>query len=72
MAAALALLGMLGAGSGRVDVLAHLLGFLAGGALGAAIALVSPRPLGSTFQWISGGATFGVIIYCWALAFGWR
>jgi membrane associated rhomboid family serine protease len=71
MAAALALLGMLGAGGGRVDVLAHLLGFLAGGALGIVIALVAPLPLGPNFQWICGGATFGVILYCWALALGW-
>jgi rhomboid protease GluP len=68
IAAALALLGMLGAGGGRVDVLAHLLGFLAGGAIGIVIALVSPRPLGPNFQWICGGATLGVIIYSWLLA----
>jgi membrane associated rhomboid family serine protease len=71
VAAALALLGMLGVGGGRVDVLAHLLGFLVGGASGIVIAFVSPLRLGPNFQWICGGATFGVVIYCWALALGW-
>ncbi|MDH3443024.1 MAG: rhomboid family intramembrane serine protease, partial [Deltaproteobacteria bacterium] len=56
IAAALALLGMLGAGGGRVDVLAHFLGFLVGSALGILIALVSIRPLSSGIQWTSGSA----------------
>jgi membrane associated rhomboid family serine protease len=68
IAAALALLGMLGAGGGRVDVTAHLLGFLTGAVLGVLMALVISRPLGLFIQWISGGFTFAVIVYCWALA----
>jgi rhomboid protease GluP len=68
IAAALALLGMLGSGSGRVDVLAHLLGFLIGGGLGFLIALVSPRPPVLVVQWICGGATLGVIVGSWLRA----
>ena len=70
IAAALALLGMLGAGGGRVDVLAHFLGFLVGSALGILIALVSIRPLSSGIQWTSGSAALTVIFYCWMVALG--
>lgn len=66
--AALALLGILGAGSGRVDVLAHLLGFLTGGASGVVIALVLPRRPSPILQWICGGATLGVIVCSWLFA----
>ncbi len=65
IAAALALLGMLGAGGGRVDVWAHLLGFLAGGVLGILVALQSPRPARPGIQWTSGAAALTVIVYCW-------
>jgi rhomboid protease GluP len=68
IAAALALLGMLGAGDGRVDVAAHLLGFLTGAVIGVLMGLVFPRPLGRIIQSICGGFSFAVIVYCWALA----
>ena len=68
IAAALALLGMLGTGGERVDVWAHFFGLLVGGALGILIALIAPRPLGSAIQWMSGGAAVSVLIYCWLLA----
>ncbi len=70
VAAALALLGILGAGRGRVDVMAHLLGFLVGGVLGIVIALKLPRPPGPAAQWTSGTAALIVIVYCWMLALG--
>jgi membrane associated rhomboid family serine protease len=68
IAAALALLGMLGTGGDRVDVWAHLLGLLVGCALGVVIALIAPHPPGSRFQWACGGAAVSVLIYCWLLA----
>ena len=68
IAAALALLGMIGTGGERVDVWAHFFGLLVGGALGILIALMAPRPLGSAIQWMSGGAAVSVLIYCWLLA----
>jgi rhomboid protease GluP len=68
IAAALALLGMLGSGGARVDVLAHLFGFLAGGALGIPAALLLLRPTGVAVQWLCGAATIALIVYCWILA----
>jgi rhomboid protease GluP len=68
IAAALALLAILGTGGARVDVWAHLLGFLLGGGLGILIAFVAPHPPGPAVQWICGSAALAVIIYCWTLA----
>ena len=68
VAAALALLAMLGAGGERVDVLAHLFGFLFGGVLGFLSAFVTPRPPGLRIQWACGTAAFALLIYCWFLA----
>lgn len=68
IAAALALLGMLGTGGGRVDVWAHLFGLLVGGILGILTALVMPRPLGLGIQWGCGGAAVAILIYCWWVA----
>jgi len=68
VAAALALLGMLGTGGGRVDIWAHLFGLLVGGILGILIALVTPRPPRLGIQWACGGAAIAMLIYCWTLA----
>jgi membrane associated rhomboid family serine protease len=68
VAAALALLAMLGTGGERVDVLAHLFGFLFGGVFGLLFALVIPRPPGFRIQWACGGAAIAVVIFCWLLA----
>lgn len=68
VAAALALLAMLGAGGERVDVLAHLFGFLFGGVLGLLFAFVTPRPPGLRIQWACGSVAAAVLIYCWTLA----
>ena len=68
IAAALALLGMLGVGGERVDIWAHLFGLLVGGIFGILIALIAPRPSGSGIQWACGGAAVAMLIYCWMLA----
>jgi rhomboid protease GluP len=68
IAAALALLAMLGTGGERVDVLAHLFGFLFGGVLGVLFAFVTSRP-GRLVQWGCGSAALAVLIGCWTLAF---
>ena len=67
-AAALALLGMLGTGGGRVDIWAHLFGLLVGGILGTLVALVAQRPPKLGIQRACGGTTVAVLIYCWMLA----
>ena len=68
VAAALALLAMLGKGGERVDVLAHFFGFLFGGVLGLLFAFVTPRPPGFRIQWACSGAAAAVLISCWFLA----
>ena len=68
VAAALALLAMLGSGGESVDVLAHLFGFLFGGILGLLFAFVTPRPPRLGIQWACGSAAAAVLIYCWTLA----
>ena len=70
LAAALALLGMLGSSGERVDIWAHLCGLLVGAVLGMLIALVTPRtPASLPIQWTCGTAASAVLIYCWILAF---
>ncbi|MGE5854355.1 MAG: rhomboid family intramembrane serine protease [Deltaproteobacteria bacterium] len=68
IAAAFALLAMLGTGGERVDIWAHLLGLLVGGVLGILVALTTPRPPGLAIQWACGGAAAAVLIYCWIIA----
>lgn len=68
VAAALALLAMLGTGGERVDVLAHLFGFLFGGVLGLLFAFVTPSPPGSRIQWACGSAALAVLLSCWLVA----
>ena len=68
VAAALALLGMLGTEGQRVDVWAHLFGLVFGGVLGILIAFVAPRLRGSRVQWACGSAAVALLIYCWTLA----
>jgi len=67
--AGLALLAMLGMGGKRVDLWAHLFGFLVGGVMGVLVAFAVPRPPGLRVQWVLGGATLAVLLYCWTLAF---
>jgi membrane associated rhomboid family serine protease len=70
IAAALALLGILGTGAGRVDVWAHLFGFLVGAVLGVIAANVTQGPPGIVIQWTFGGAAVAMLLYCWMLAVG--
>jgi rhomboid protease GluP len=70
IAAALGLLAMLGTGTGRTDLLAHLFGFFSGALLGVPVGLFFPAPPGRLTQWTCGGATAGLLIYCWSLALG--
>ncbi len=70
IAAGFAILAMLGTGGQRVDLWAHLLGFLVGGVLGILVAFVVPRPPGIRIQWTLGSAALAVVIYCWTLALG--
>jgi membrane associated rhomboid family serine protease len=68
VAAALGLLAMLGTGGERVDVLAHLFGFLFGGVVGILLGLVASSQPGRLVQWGCGGAALALLIYCWILA----
>jgi rhomboid protease GluP len=70
VAAALALLAILGTGGQRVDILAHLFGFLLGGVLGILFAFVAPDPPGQGVQWLCGFTVLALLIYCWTLALG--
>ncbi|MFQ5801612.1 MAG: rhomboid family intramembrane serine protease [Candidatus Methylomirabilales bacterium] len=67
IAASFALLAMLGTGE-RVDLWAHLFGFLVGGVLGILVAFVVPRSPGLRVQWTLGSVALAAVIYCWALA----
>lgn len=69
VAAALALLGMLGGGGPQVDIWAHLLGLLVGAVLGLLVAWATPAPPGRRIQWACGAAALAAIIACWMLAF---
>jgi rhomboid protease GluP len=67
--AGVCLLALLGAGNERVDVLGHLLGFLAGIAVGWAFARTGvPRSRGTVPQMIAGTLALLLIGAAWALA----
>jgi len=68
VAAALALLGMLGSSGQRVDIWAHLCGLLVGAALGIFIGSITARTPGWRIQWSCGIAAVALLIYCWILA----
>ena len=68
--AALALLAMLGTGTGRVDVLAHFSGFMFGAVIGVLVALILPIGTGPRIQWLCGSASVAMLIYCWTVALG--
>jgi len=69
LTAGVSLLALLGAGNERVDVLGHLLGFLAGTGLGWAFARTGvPRSRSAAFQVITGGAAFLIIGAAWFAA----
>jgi membrane associated rhomboid family serine protease len=70
MAAALALLGFLGSSSGpRVDIWAHLFGFLSGATTGFLVSRWLPYAFGPGVQWASGAGAAVVIVGSWITAF---
>lgn len=68
--AGLAILAMLGTAGERVDLLGHLFGFLAGGALGIAIGITVPQPPADHIQWALVSATIMLLGVSWGLALG--
>jgi rhomboid protease GluP len=68
VAAALALLAMLGTTGERVDIWAHLLGLVFGTILGSLTAVVAPRSPGPLFQAACGSAAAATLLYCWIIA----
>jgi membrane associated rhomboid family serine protease len=70
VAAALALLGMLGSGGQRVDIWAHLFGLLVGALLGVIVARFALAAPGWRTQRVCGAAAVAAVIFCWTLA--WR
>ena len=71
MAAALALLGFLGSSSGqRVDIWAHLFGFLAGAILALSLAGLLPRVPGAMAQRAAAAAAVVSLWICWMIALG--
>ena len=68
IAAAIALLAMLGTGTGRVDIWAHLFGFVFGAVAGVIVAFIVPYPASPKIQWLCGIAGIFVLLYCWILA----
>lgn len=69
VAAALAILGMLGSSGRRVDIWAHLFGLVVGAILGLFVSWAAPRPPGRRIQWACGAAALAAIFGCWTLAF---
>ncbi len=67
-AAGLALLGWLGTAGARVDLGAHLFGFLLGCALGLFAGIACPRPLGARLQWTLGVAALATVLFSWMVA----
>ena len=67
IAASVALLGMLGTGA-QTDVLAHLWGFVAGGAVGAAYSWWDTPPPRWPGQVLAGAAALGLLVGSWWLA----
>lgn len=68
LGAGLALLAVLGTGGQRVDIWAHLMGFVAGAGLGMLITIGSPHPPALRTQWTLGALAAAVVILCWVLA----
>lgn len=68
VAAALALLAMLGTAGQRTDLFAHLFGFAAGALLALFAVRLTYMP-GFAIQLLSGAAALTLLVYCWYLAF---
>ena len=70
LAAALALLGLLGSNGQRVDIWAHLFGLLVGAGLGLLVGAIALRAPGILIQWTCGSSAVVALIYCWIVALG--
>ena len=68
VAAGLGIIAMIGIGGERTDLWAHLLGFLAGAAIGLPAGRLWPRPPGALFQWGAGASALAIVAAAWALA----
>jgi rhomboid protease GluP len=69
LVAGVALLAFTGTGGERTDVLAHLLGFMAGVGLGFGLAHARLPPPGQAMpQWIAGGLALAVLAAAWTVA----
>jgi hypothetical protein len=67
-AAGLALLALMGTAGQRVDIWAHLLGFLLGSVLGILAGIPFPRPPAVRVQWSLGSAALATVVWSWMLA----
>ncbi len=70
IAAGIALLGMLGTEGQRVDIWAHLFGFVFGGVVGILIGFTLPQRQRPNVQFISGSAALFAVGYSWFLSLG--
>ncbi len=68
IAAGLALLALLGTAGERVDLWAHLFGFVVGSVLGIVAALIVKRRPGARIQWSWGLSALALIVCSWVLA----
>jgi membrane associated rhomboid family serine protease len=68
IAAGLGLLAFLGTAGERVDLWAHLFGFVFGAVLGIVAALIVKRRPGARFQWLWGLSALALIVCSWMLA----
>jgi membrane associated rhomboid family serine protease len=68
IAAGLGLLAFLGTAGERVDLWAHLFGFIAGSVLGAMAGLVVARRPGARVQWLWGLGALAIVVCSWMLA----
>ena len=68
IAAAIALLAMLGTGTGRVDVWSHFFGFVMGAVAGVIVAFILPHRASPKIQWLCGTAGIVALVYCWIRA----
>jgi membrane associated rhomboid family serine protease len=68
LGAGLALLAFVGMGEGRVDVWAHLWGFVAGAGLALGVAFTAADELAASWQRAFVGAAALIVLGCWLLA----
>ncbi len=65
VAGGIALLGLLGAGGGRTDLMAHLFGLLAGLFLGSGYSVLARQPVSDRIQHVCWWVTTGILFVAW-------